>query len=96
MGFRTIALSSSPAKEELSKSLGADIYIDGSKVNQTEALQQLGGAKLIMCTAPNPEIIRTLVPALAISGELCILALTGEAPIHLGKLASVQLCVAQN
>ncbi|TFY62302.1 hypothetical protein EVJ58_g3942, partial [Rhodofomes roseus] len=32
MGFRVVALSSSPAKAELARELGAEVYIDGSKV----------------------------------------------------------------
>ena len=83
MGYRVVALSSSPAKAELARSLGAEIYIDGSKVNQAEALQQLGGANLIMCTAPNSEVIRGLLPGLAVNGELLILALTEDANIPL-------------
>ncbi|KZT64746.1 GroES-like protein [Daedalea quercina L-15889] len=83
MGFRVVALSSSPAKAELARELGAEIYLDGSKVNQSEALLQLGGASLIMCTAPNPEVIRGLIPALAVNGELLILALTEETSLPL-------------
>lgn len=83
MGYRVVALSSSPAKAELARSLGAEVYLDSSKVNQAEALQQLGGANLIMCTAPNAEIIRGLLPGLAVNGELLILAVTGDASIPL-------------
>lgn len=93
MGYRPIALSSSDAKEELSKTLGAEVYVDGSKVDQAEALQELGGAKLIMCTAPNADVIRTLLPGLAVGGELCVVALTGEAPINLGALVTKRLSV---
>ena len=85
MGYRVVALSSSSAKEDLAHTLGAELYVDGSKVNQAEALQQLGGASLIMCTAPNPEVIRGLLPGLAVNGELLILALTKDATIPLCK-----------
>lgn len=85
MGYRTIALSSGPGKKELALSLGADEYIDGSEVNQAEALQALGGAKVIMCTAPSPKVIQSLLPGLAVDGQLLILAITGEeAQISLG------------
>jgi len=86
MGFRVVALSSSPAKAELARELGAEIYLDGSKVNQAEALQQLGGASLIMCTAPNQEVICGLLPGLAVNGELLILALTNETTLPLMSL----------
>ncbi|PCH38416.1 GroES-like protein [Wolfiporia cocos MD-104 SS10] len=93
MGFRTIALSTSSAKEELARSLGADVYIDSSKENATEALQRLGGARLIMCTAPNPQIIRDMIPALAARGELLVLALTDDATISLGSLIGKGLSI---
>jgi hypothetical protein len=46
MGYRTVALSSSASKEGLATELGAHDYIDGSKVDQADALQKLGGAKV--------------------------------------------------
>lgn len=85
MGYRTIALSSSDSKRQLAAELGAQEYIDGSKVNQAEALAQLGGAKVIMCTAPSPEVIEGLLPGLAVGGQLLVLALTPAANIPLGE-----------
>lgn len=46
MGYRTVALSSSSAKASLASQLGADDYIDTSKVNVVDALQKMGGAKV--------------------------------------------------
>ena len=87
MGYRTVALSSSPAKKELAFQLGASEYIDGSKVNQVEALQELGGAKVIMCTAPHSNVIQDLLGGLAVGGQLLILALPEKpASIPLGEL----------
>jgi len=74
MGFKTIALSTSDSKRELASQLGAHIYLDGSKVNQAEELRKIGGAKMVVATAPNPEIIRDLVGSLAVGGTLLLLA----------------------
>ncbi|KAH9931975.1 GroES-like protein [Fomitopsis serialis] len=76
MGYRTVALSSSPSKAELSMQLGAEFYLDGSKVDQGAELQKLGGAALIICTAPNSDIMTglRLVEGLAVNGEILILA----------------------
>jgi D-arabinose 1-dehydrogenase-like Zn-dependent alcohol dehydrogenase len=60
-GFKTVALSSSDSKKDLAKELGAHVYVDGSKEDQAEALNKLGGADLIMCTAPNADIIKKYV-----------------------------------
>lgn len=78
MGYRTVALSSSPAKKEMAHQLGASDYIDGSKVDQADALQALGGAKVIMCTAPNTEVIQKLLGGLSVGGQLLLLALPEE------------------
>ena len=74
MGYRVVALSSSGSKEHFAKDLGASDYIDGSKEDQAEALQKLGGASLIVSTAPSPETIGKLVGGLSILGKLLILA----------------------
>ncbi len=78
MGFRVIALSSGPAKEKLARELGAHEYIDGSKVDQAEALRAFGGAKVIMCTAPSSAAAQKLIPGLAVDGTLLLLMLEGE------------------
>ncbi|KAI0671634.1 GroES-like protein [Trametes maxima] len=78
MGYRVVALSSGPSKEVMARQLGAHEFIDGSKQDQAEALKALGGAKVIMCTAPNSEVIQTLLPGLAIDGTLLLLALQPE------------------
>lgn len=85
MGYRTVALSSSPAKKEMAHHLGATDYIDGSKVDQAQALLDLGGAKVIMVTAPNSEVIQSLMGGLCVGGQLLILALPEEpATVSLG------------
>jgi len=74
MGFRTVALSSSSNKKDFAKELGATDYIDTSKENAAEALKKMGGASLIVVTAPNPELMGPLVDGLAFRGKLLILA----------------------
>ncbi len=74
MGYRTVALSSSESKEKFAKEPGAIDYIDGSKENHAEALQKIGGAALIVVTAPNPSIMGELLGGLAPQGKLLILA----------------------
>ncbi|KAM5541041.1 hypothetical protein V8D89_005352 [Ganoderma adspersum] len=95
MGFRVVALSSGPTKETLARELGAHEYIDGSKVDQAEALRAFGGAKVIMCTAPSSEAAQKLIPGLAVDGTLLLLSLEGEpmtiSPVHLlGKRLSIR------
>ena len=88
MGFRTVALSSSASKKEMAYKLGATDYIDGSKVDQVEALQKLGGAKVIVCTAPESKVIENLIGGLKVGGQLLILGLPEEpATLKLGTVS---------
>lgn len=56
MGFRTVALSSSNDKRDFAKELGATDYIDTSRESAAEGLRKMGGASLVVVTAPNPEV----------------------------------------
>jgi len=82
MGYRTVALSSSADKKDFAFQLGATDYIDTSKESAAEGLQKMGGASLIVVTAPNAEIIGPLVNGLGPLGKLLVLAPVGEVPIN--------------
>lgn len=74
MGYRTVALSRGTDKKDFALKLGATDYIDTSAENAAEALQKMGGAALIVATAPNPEHISPLVGGCKALGKLLILA----------------------
>lgn len=74
MGYRTVALSTSSNKKDFAEQLGATDYIDTSKEDAAEALQKMGGASLIVVTAPNPQVMGPLVNGLGPLGKLLILA----------------------
>ena len=74
MGYRVVALSSSASKEKFARELGALDYVDGSKKDAGEALQEMGGAAMIVTTAPNTEAMKGLIHGLAPQGKLLILA----------------------
>lgn len=73
MGYRVVALSSSGEKEHFARKLGAHEYIDGSKVDTVEALKKLGGAAMVVATAPNAKIMGPMLGALNAGGKLLIL-----------------------
>lgn len=93
MGYHTVALSSSDKKRDFAMKLGANEYIDGSKVDQAEALQKMGGAALIVVTAPNPQIISPLLNGLAAGGKLLVLAPVGDLPVNSVAMISKGLSV---
>ncbi|GAB7356280.1 hypothetical protein MBLNU459_g7087t1 [Dothideomycetes sp. NU459] len=81
MGYRTVALSSSSDKKDFAHKLGAHDYIDTSKEDVAQALQKLGGAALVVVTAPNPKVMSPLVAGCQAGGKVLILAPVGEVPV---------------
>jgi alcohol dehydrogenase/propanol-preferring alcohol dehydrogenase len=79
MGLEVAALSTSPDKADLAHDLGATHFIDASSTDAAEALQDLGGADLILATAPNSDAITSVVGGLGRDGDLVVVAATGEA-----------------
>jgi D-arabinose 1-dehydrogenase-like Zn-dependent alcohol dehydrogenase len=74
LGFRVVAISSSDAKRDLAKELGATEYINTSKEDPAERLQALGGADLIAVTASEGNLISSLINGLAPKGKLLVLS----------------------
>ncbi|KAL3417888.1 alcohol dehydrogenase GroES-like domain-containing protein [Phlyctema vagabunda] len=93
MGFKVVALSNGSSKAEFAKKLGAHEYIDTSKEDGPAKLAALGGAAMIVSTAPNPAVIPPLLNGLQAGGHLLLLAPVGPVEIDtvtlLQKAASV-------
>ena len=81
-GFRVAALSRDASKEKFARDLGAHEYIDGSKGDQGEALAKLGGAMMIISTAPNPKAISPLMKGLAPTGKMLIVSSEYNSSFH--------------
>lgn len=81
MGYKVVALSSGSKKKDFAKKLGAHEYIDTSAEDACKKLMEMGGASLIVCTAPNPKAISPLTGGLAPGGKLLILAPCGMVEI---------------
>ncbi len=86
LGFRTVALSSGSSKEALARELGAHDYVDTSKTTAAEGLQELGGAHLVLATAPHADAIASTVDGLRARGKLLIVAAPME-PISVSAFA---------
>ena len=72
MGFETVALGRGKDKEPLAKELGAHHYIDSSAADTVAELQKLGGARVILATAPDAKAISDIVGGLGVNGNLLI------------------------
>ena len=73
MGFRTIAIARGKDKEPLARQLGAHHYIDSQAGNVSEALQKLGGVKIVLATATNAEAMAATMGGLSLDGRLIVL-----------------------
>ncbi|PYX61290.1 MAG: alcohol dehydrogenase [Acidobacteria bacterium] len=78
MGFRTVAIGRGGDKGPLARKLGAHEYVDTSAGAPAEALQKLGGARVILATAPDSKAISALVDGLAANGKLVIVGASPE------------------
>lgn len=86
MGYRTVAISSSSAKKDLSLNLGADYYIDESTQDAVKELTKLGGANMIVSTAPKSAGVWKMLGGLAFEGKLVAVSLPMDnAPLSPGK-----------
>jgi D-arabinose 1-dehydrogenase-like Zn-dependent alcohol dehydrogenase len=71
-GYRVAAIGRGSENMALAKKLGANVYIDSTAVNAAEALQELGGARVILATAPSSRAMAELIDGLGPNGELLV------------------------
>lgn len=88
-GYRTVAVGRGPDNAPLAKKLGATAYIDSRATNAAEELQKMGGAKVILATAPNSKAMSELIPGLGPNGKFVVIGATFD-PI---EVAPVQLII---
>lgn len=90
-GYRVVAISRDADKKKFAQELGAHEYIDASAGDAGEQLQKLGGAKLIVATAPTADVMGPLLKGLGILGKLLIMSVPGEISINTGVMVSCYL-----
>jgi propanol-preferring alcohol dehydrogenase len=78
MGFQTVVISGGNDKEKLARELGAHHYINYRDHPPAEELKKLGGAQVILATAPNSKAISSLVDGLTPRGKLLIVAAASD------------------
>jgi D-arabinose 1-dehydrogenase-like Zn-dependent alcohol dehydrogenase len=77
-GYRTVAISRGKEKEALAYRLGAHAYIDAESTDAAAELKKLGGARLILATAPNSKAISGVINGLSQDGQVIIVAWSNE------------------
>src|SRR5215510_3257075 len=77
-GYKIAAIGRGSETAALAKKLGASAYIDSKSTNAAEALQQLGGAKVILALAPNSKAMSELFDGLAPNGKIVVIGVDSE------------------
>jgi len=77
-GYRVAAISRGPANASLAKKLGADLYIDSATMDVAAELQKLGGARVILATAPSGKAMSALIGGLGPNGVLVVVGASPE------------------
>jgi alcohol dehydrogenase len=89
MGFETVAIARGAEKSVDAKELGAHHYIDSTVEDVAGALQDLGGATVVLATAANSAAMGQTVGGLGPEGELVVVGVTTDAlPISPADLIS--------
>ncbi|HKT87826.1 MAG TPA: alcohol dehydrogenase [Candidatus Sulfotelmatobacter sp.] len=89
MGFHTIAIGRGGDKQPLAKKLGAHQYIDTTTADPVEALQKIGGARIILATAPDSKAMSTVFSGLSERGTLIVVG-AGFDPLSVTPIQLIQ------
>ena len=75
-GYKVAAIGRGSENAALAKKLGASVYIDSKATNAAQELQKLGGAQVILATAPNSKAMSELIDGLGPNGKLMVIGAT--------------------
>ncbi len=84
-GYRVAAIGRGPENATLAKKLGADIYIDSAATDAAAELTKLGGARVILATAPSGKAMSSLIGGLGANGSLVVIGASAD-PIEVAPL----------
>jgi alcohol dehydrogenase, propanol-preferring len=74
-------------KERLARELGADEYLDTQASDPAQELLRMGGARVVMTTAPSGRAIASTIGGIGINGQLLVVAgPTDATDLYLGSL----------
>jgi D-arabinose 1-dehydrogenase-like Zn-dependent alcohol dehydrogenase len=91
MGFHTVAIGRGKDKESLALKLGAARYLDTNTADVAKELSGLGGASVILATAPDSKAMSALIDGLGVNGQLLVVGASTD-PIN---VTPVQLIMAR-
>jgi D-arabinose 1-dehydrogenase-like Zn-dependent alcohol dehydrogenase len=77
-GYKVAAIGPGPESAALAKKLGANVYIDSKATNAAQELQKLGGAQVILSTAPSSHAITEIIDGLGPNGKLLVVGVDSQ------------------
>jgi len=80
-GYNVAAVGRGAENAVLAKNLGAHVYIDSQATNTAQELQKLGGARVILATAPSSKAMSALIDGLGPNSKLVVIG-AGPDPIE--------------
>ena len=77
-GYHVAAIGRGSQNAALAKKLGASVYIDSAATNAAEELRKLGGARVILATAPSAKAMAALVDGLGANGRMMVVGASAD------------------
>jgi D-arabinose 1-dehydrogenase-like Zn-dependent alcohol dehydrogenase len=84
-GYKVAAIGRGAENAAIAKKLGANFYIDSETAPAAKALQELGGAKVVLATAPSSKAMSDIIDGLGINGRLVLIGVSAD-PIEVRPL----------
>ncbi len=77
-GYRVAAVGRGTQNAAIANTLGADVYIDSAASDAAAELQKLGGARVVLATAPSGKAMSSLVAGLGPNGTLVVVGASAD------------------
>jgi D-arabinose 1-dehydrogenase-like Zn-dependent alcohol dehydrogenase len=77
-GYKVAAIGRGSEDAALARKLGASVYIDSKSERSSEALRRLGGAQVILATAPSSKSMTEAFDGLGPNGKLIVVGASPE------------------
>jgi len=84
-GYKVAAIGPGSENASVAKQLGAHVYIDDKATDAAQALQKLGGAQVILGTAPSSKAMTEVIDGLGPNGKLVVIGVAAD-PIEVTPL----------
>jgi D-arabinose 1-dehydrogenase-like Zn-dependent alcohol dehydrogenase len=84
-GYKVAAIGRGSENAPLARKLGASVYIDSKATNAAAELQKMGGAQVILATAPSSKAMSELIDGLGPNGKLMVVGVAFD-PIEVSPV----------